>query len=145
MCYSTQLNFEFENLLCVFPSVRLCVRVCVRAQRLLSYPRRDDWICQPAGTLITSAIFRLTSRNHSHLWEGNELGHSGSRRSRPSRRFKSVSGEKEIKQAEQYRWRPEHVRYMEKFLVLLLRITLSKTAGTKMDNKRFDVNRHFWV
>ena len=46
---------------CVFLTVCvcLCVCVCVRVSSI-----GDDWICQPAGTLITWAIFRLTSHNH---------------------------------------------------------------------------------
>lgn len=42
--------------------------MCECVSQLLSRIR-DDWICQPAGTLITSPIFRLTRHNRSHLRE----------------------------------------------------------------------------
>lgn len=73
LCCTTQIKvWIWESVMCV--SERARARVCIRGGSSRS---RDDWICQPAGTLITLAIFRLTSHNHPHLWEGNELGHSG--------------------------------------------------------------------
>ncbi len=132
---------------CVSESVRACVRVCV-CSRPLSQPRRDDWICQPAGTLITSAIFRLTSHNRSHLWEGNELGHSGSPdpgRASDSNLFRGRRKSNEQNNADGV----QSAFAMEKFFYLLLKdessLSLSRTAGTMTGNKCFDVNHHYWV
>lgn len=92
----------------------MCVGVCVFVEVCAhsSSPIRelDDWICQPAGTLITSPIFRLTSRNHSHLRDRNELSIQEARIQTEAPIQIRLGGRKEIKEGEQYRWSPELVR-----------------------------------
>lgn len=106
-------------------------------------PRRDDWICQPAGTLITWAISRLTSHNRSHLWEWNDFGHSGSPEPGQSLRFKSAARKRGNQTARMLESRS--VSPLENFLPLKQFFPLSFSKTTMANNKGSDVNRHFWV
>lgn len=85
LCYSMQLNFEFENLCAC---VCMCVYECVCVQQLRSYPRRLDL---PASRNINyfsnlQAHFpqSLPSLGREWVWPFRKP------RSRPSLRFKSV-------------------------------------------------------
>lgn len=139
---ATQLNFEFSE--CVaYACLCACRQGRVRVQRQRRQRRLVDWICQPAGTLITSAISRLTSHNRSHLWEWNDFGHSGSPQPGQSLRFKSATrkrGNRTVRTQESHRGFP-----LENFVPLKQFFPVSFSETTMANNKGSDVNHHFWV
>lgn len=110
-------------------------------------PRRDDWICQPAGTLITLAISRLTSHNRSHLWDGMISAILEARSRDKACDSNLQRGKGEIERCG--RRSPNSVFPLENFVLLwslkaiFFPVSFSKT--TMANNKGSDVNHHFWA
>lgn len=94
----------------------VCARECVSLRRGLARIR-DDWICQPARTLITSS--GSLPSNRSHLWRTLAIQEA---------QIQTESLRK-VQVNEQYRYNPE-IPFFSLPSNIKFPLWLSKTAGT---------------